>query len=188
MEKPTFTLTPEVLDLVTETAAQVGVLKTLKKDDDFSLECDDFNDSTPLMLYMLRSLHDAVCTEVERVLALQMDGRVKQAIEEKVKYNIKNKRENKQFSTEVQKVENNAYQIVENNGLFGIPQSLHLSKSEQRVIALIQGDCRITIGSISRQAQLSEAGVNKILSSLRHKGVLERVGANKNGYWCLKLV
>lgn len=188
MEKPTFTLTSEVLDLIAKTAAQVGVLKTLKKDIDCSLECDDFNDSTPLMLYMLRTLHDAVCAEVERVLTLQMDGRVKQAIEEKVNNKVTNKRNNKSLLSYESKVENNVGKIVENNNGFDAPSALHFSKSEKRIISLLQGDCTLTIGALSREAQLSEAGINKILYSLRGKGVLERVGANKNGYWLVKLV
>lgn len=188
MEKPTFTLTSEVLDLIEKTAAQAGVLKTLKKDGDFSLECDDFNDSTPLMLYMLRALHGAVCAEVERVLTVQMDGRVKQAIEEKVKNKVVNKRENKSFSTYTRKVEDKTSGMVENNTALDASQTLHFSKSEKRIISLLQSDCTLTIEALSREAQLSEAGVNKVLYSLRGKGVLERVGANKNGYWLVKLV
>ena len=76
---------------------------------------------------------------------------------------------------------------VENNLQFEFPSSIRLSKSEQRIVSLLQDDCRLTIGALSQCAQLSEAGVNKVLSSLRHKGVLERVGANKNGYWVVHL-
>ena len=187
MEKPSFTLTSEVLDLVMETAAQVGVLKTLKSEDDFSLNSGDFSDNTPYILYMLRQLRDAVRAEVEHVLDSQLDERVKRVMEEKVNNIIAEKRKNKLSSTKRQIVEDKQCQVVENNVRVALPSSLHLSKSEQRVIALLQDDCRLTIGALSQYAQLSEAGVNKVLSSLRHKGVLERVGANKNGYWVVHL-
>ena len=186
MEKPSFTLTSEVLDLVMETAAQVGVLKTLKSEADFSLNSGDFSDNTPYILYMLRQLRDAVRAEVEHVLDSQLDERVKRAMDEKVHNKIVEKRKNNLCSTK-QQIEDKQYQVVENNVRVALPSSLHLSKSEQRVIALLQDDCRLTIGALSQYAQLSEAGVNKVLSSLRHKGVLERVGANKNGYWVVHL-
>ena len=58
-----------------------------------------------------------------------------------------------------------------------------LSKSEQRVVKLLTADPRITIGNLSQRLQLSEAGINKVLAQLRKKGIIERVGANKNGSW-----
>lgn len=187
MEKPSFTLTSEVLGLVMETAAQVGVLKTLKSEGDFSLNSDGFSDNTPYILYMLRQLRDAERAEVERVLNSQLDDRVKQVMEEKVYNKIVEKRKNNLSSTSRQAVENKRRQVVENNLQLEFPSSLRLSKSEQRVVALLQDDCNLTIGALSQYTQLSEAGINKVLSSLRHKGVIERVGANKNGYWVVHL-
>jgi len=58
-----------------------------------------------------------------------------------------------------------------------------LSKSEQRIIKLLAAEPRITIGTLSRRLQLSEAGINKVLAGLRKKNIIERVGANKNGSW-----
>ena len=58
-----------------------------------------------------------------------------------------------------------------------------LSKSEQRIVKLLVAEPRITIGVLSRRLQLSEAGINKVLAGLRKKGIIERVGANKNGSW-----
>jgi predicted HTH transcriptional regulator len=170
-----------------ETAAQVGVLKALKPEDDFSLNSDDFTDSTPYIIYMLRQLRDAVRTEVEHILNSQLDDRVKRVMEEKVNNNIVEKRKNKLFSTKRQIVDYKRHREVENNLQFEFPSSIRLSKSEQRIVSLLQDDCRLTIGALSQCAQLSEAGVNKVLSSLRHKGVLERVGANKNGCWVVHL-
>lgn len=127
MEKPSFTLTSEVLDLVMETAAQVGVLKTLKSEDDFSLNSDDFTDSTPYIIYMLRQLRDAVRTEVEHILNSQLDDRVKRVMEEKVNNKIVEKRKNKLFSTKQQIVEDKQYQVVENNVRVALPSSLNLA-------------------------------------------------------------
>ena len=48
-------------------------------------------------------------------------------------------------------------------------------------------DPRVTIGALSRRLQLSEAGINKVLGDLRKRGIIERVGANKNGSWKVNL-
>ena len=62
-----------------------------------------------------------------------------------------------------------------------------LSKSEQRIVKLLVADPRVTIGALSRRLQLSEAGINKVLAALRKRGIIERVGANKNGSWKVNL-
>ena len=91
---------------------------------------------------------------------------------------VKNKVENKVKNKSREKVEDN----TSKNGL---PEGdeVQLSKSEQRVVKLLATDPRITIGALSRRLQLSEAGINKVLAALRKKGIIERVGANKNGSW-----
>lgn len=127
MEKPSFTLTSEVLDLVMETAAQVGALKTLKPENDFSLNSDDFTDNTPYILYMLRQLRDAVRAEVEHVLDSQLDDRVKRVMEEKVNNKIVEKRKDKLFSTKRQIVEDKQYHVVENNVRVALPSSSNLA-------------------------------------------------------------
>ena len=60
-------------------------------------------------------------------------------------------------------------------------------KSEQRIVKFLVVDPRITIGALSRRLQLSEAGINKVLAALRKRGIIERVGANKNGSWKVNL-
>lgn len=58
-----------------------------------------------------------------------------------------------------------------------------LTDSEQRIVRLMTKDAHITIAEICKKTKLSAAGVNKILASLRNKGIIKRIGANKNGYW-----
>lgn len=91
---------------------------------------------------------------------------------------VKNKVENKVKNKGREKVQDKSLKNAENED-----NETHLSKSEQRIVKLLAEDPRITIGTISRRLQLSEAGVNKALAALRKKGIIERVGANKNGTW-----
>jgi Fic family protein len=91
---------------------------------------------------------------------------------------VKNKVENKVKNKSREKVQDNSSKNVVDEG-----NEPHLSKSEQRIVKLLADDPRITIGTISQRLQLSEAGVNKALAGLRKKGIIERIGANKNGSW-----
>ena len=109
---------------------------------------------THFIEYILRCLLDVVLQEVKN----------------KVENKVKNKSRGK---VQEKSAENAADEDFETP----------LSKSEQRVVKLLAAEPRITIGTLSRRLQLSEAGVNKVLAALRKKNIIERVGANKNGSW-----
>ncbi len=184
MYLPPFTLTPEILRLVSEIASQAGILNALDKIGDFSMKRDEISsdsipsasenaDSTAFVTYILRTLKETIRQEVEKKLQDKIEQEVKDKIESKVK--------NKKEEQKSKQVEDKNVKTVENN-----PSSLRLSNSEQRIVSLLANDSHLTIADLSQKAHLSEAGVNKILASLRKKGVLERVGANKNGYWIIK--
>ncbi len=95
-----------------------------------------------------------------------------------VQQEVKNKVENKVKNKNREKVKDNVPENTINEDV-----EAQLSKSEQRVVKLLASDSHITIGTLSLRLQLSEAGINKILAGLRKKGIIERVGANKNGSW-----
>ena len=106
---------------------------------------------------------------IEFILGCLLD-----VLEQEVKDKVENKVKNKSR----EKVEDNTSKNALPEG-----DEVQLSKSEQRVVKLLTTDPRITIGALSRRLQLSEAGINKVLAALRKKGIIERVGANKNGSW-----
>ena len=91
---------------------------------------------------------------------------------------VKNKVENKVKNKSREKVQDNTAENALKEG-----SEASLSKSEQRIVKLLVADSRITIGLLAQRLQLSEAGINKVLAALRKKGIIERVGANKNGSW-----
>lgn len=106
---------------------------------------------------------------IEFILRCLLDTIVKE-VKNKVENKVKNKSRGK---VQEKSAENAADEDFE----------APLSKSEQRVVKLLAAEPRITIGTLSRRLQLSEAGVNKVLAALRKKNIIERVGANKNGSW-----
>lgn len=181
---PPFKLTPEILRLVSDIASQAGILRALDEIDDFSMKSDENSldstpsvpestDSTAFVTYILHTLQETVRQEVTR----KVQDKINREVEDKIRCKVKDKKE----VQERQKVEDKSVKMVEDKA-----PSMRLSSSEQRVVSLLANNSHLTIVELSQKAHLSEAGINKILASLRKKGVLERVGANKNGYWIVK--
>ena len=56
-------------------------------------------------------------------------------------------------------------------------------KSNQKILALIKKNSKVTIREICDTTGLSESGVKKIIKKLKDEGTLVRVGALKGGYW-----
>ena len=57
------------------------------------------------------------------------------------------------------------------------------NKSAQKVMMLLYENGHLTRDELSKRTGLSLGGIKKILSSLREKGLIRRVGSNKTGYW-----
>ena len=58
-----------------------------------------------------------------------------------------------------------------------------LSKSEKLIIDVISLDANITRKAMCEQTNLSLRTVGRTLDSLKNKGLILRVGSDKNGYW-----
>ena len=57
------------------------------------------------------------------------------------------------------------------------------NKSAQNVLVLLYNNGHLTREQLCAKTGLSLGGIKKILNSLREKGLIERVGGNKTGYW-----
>ena len=57
------------------------------------------------------------------------------------------------------------------------------NKSAQKVLMLLYENGHLTRDELSELTGLSLGGIKKIINSLREGGLIERVGANKNGFW-----
>ena len=62
----------------------------------------------------------------------------------------------------------------------------YLSQTEEKIVEYIKNSPSITVESLAKELSLSASGIKKAMSSLRAKGMIERVGANKNGFWRVK--
>jgi len=59
-------------------------------------------------------------------------------------------------------------------------------KSSVKIIELIKENNEITIPEIAERTNLTTRAVEKNISKLKQKGLLERVGSAKGGYWEVK--
>ena len=58
-----------------------------------------------------------------------------------------------------------------------------LNEAEAKILSLIRSNNKYKTNDFVRLTNYSESYINKILRSLKDKGYIERVGANKNGHW-----
>ena len=61
-----------------------------------------------------------------------------------------------------------------------------LSKNEQIIINEIKKDAKISAAKLSIILGINIRNTQKALDKLKTKGIIERIGANKGGYWNLK--
>lgn len=60
------------------------------------------------------------------------------------------------------------------------------NKTEDIIIAIIRDNPNITVNQLMIKTSLSEPGVKKNLKQLKEKGIIERIGSKKTGYWKVK--
>lgn len=63
----------------------------------------------------------------------------------------------------------------------------NLNNSQKRIIVELRNDPNITIPKLQLKLKMSKSGITKNLKKLRELKLIERVGADKNGYWQVNL-
>jgi ATP-dependent DNA helicase RecG len=58
-----------------------------------------------------------------------------------------------------------------------------LGENQSKIITIIQKNKFVTIRQLSQQLEISETSIQNNLKKLKVKGILERIGADKGGYW-----
>lgn len=65
----------------------------------------------------------------------------------------------------------------------GINVGISVGIKEQTVLRLIAGNPRVSARLLAKEMNLSQRQCERLLAQLRDKGLIRRVGANKNGTW-----
>ena len=63
--------------------------------------------------------------------------------------------------------------------------SKSLNATEEKILALLRNDSNMTKAQLSIESGVSHSTVSRILDDLRDSGYIERIGAKKNGSWCI---
>lgn len=66
--------------------------------------------------------------------------------------------------------------------------NINLSKNEQIVIEEIRKNAKISAAKLSLVLKINTRNTQKTLERLKTKGVIERIGPNKGGYWEIKKI
>lgn len=59
-------------------------------------------------------------------------------------------------------------------------------KSDQKVLALMKENSKITIHELMEKLSMSESGVKKVIKKLKDENIISRVGSLKSGHWEIK--
>ena len=70
-----------------------------------------------------------------------------------------------------------------NNIIIDSELKILLNSTEEQILNLINREKYITQAELSKLLDLSENCIYKNLRTLKSKGIIERIGSNKKGYW-----
>ena len=59
-------------------------------------------------------------------------------------------------------------------------------KSDQKVLALMKENSKITIYELMEKLSMSESGIKKVIKKLKDENIINRVGSLKSGHWEIK--
>ena len=70
--------------------------------------------------------------------------------------------------------------IIENVGV-------KLNKTQRKIIELMKTNPNSTIEEMAKYAEVEPRTIERNIKSLKEKEIIERVGADKNGHWVVKI-
>ena len=72
------------------------------------------------------------------------------------------------------------------NVVTNVVTNVVLNDNEKHILELLRNDNSLTASKISEMISQSSRNIQRIMDSLRNKGLIERIGSNKSGYWNVK--
>ena len=64
-----------------------------------------------------------------------------------------------------------------------IAEEKGLNYQQQRVLGYLRADRHTTAAKIAKDLEMSARQIERMLADLKAKGIIRRIGANRNGYW-----
>ena len=75
----------------------------------------------------------------------------------------------------------------ENVGVNSVSVDVKLNKTQIRIVELLKSDSNITIEERAKYAEVETRTIERNIKTLKEKGIIDRVGADKNGHWIVKI-
>ena len=66
---------------------------------------------------------------------------------------------------------------------YGVSCGVKLSETQNSILNLLQNDAKQTVEQISVVLGTSKSTIEKAIRGLKEKGLIERIGSDKTGYW-----
>ena len=73
--------------------------------------------------------------------------------------------------------------LQEQNGTVNGTENGTVNKTEKNILELLSMDSSLTATDLMQKTGKSERTVKRTLASLKEKGLIERIGSDKTGYW-----
>ena len=61
--------------------------------------------------------------------------------------------------------------------------TIKLTETEKKILQIITNNPNVTQKEIAEELNVTTMTVKRNIKKLKEKGIIDRVGANKNGYW-----
>ena len=74
-----------------------------------------------------------------------------------------------------------------NSKSVGVNVGVKLNKTQTRIVELLKSDPNITIEEMAKYAGVETRTIERNIKTLKEKGIIDRVGADKNGQWIVKI-
>ena len=72
------------------------------------------------------------------------------------------------------------------NVVTNVVTNVVLNENEKQILELLRSNNYLTASKISEMIDKSSRNIQRIMDSLKNKGLIERIGSNKTGYWKVK--
>ena len=69
----------------------------------------------------------------------------------------------------------------------GVNVGVKLNKTQRKIVELLKNNPNSTIEEMAKYAEVEPRTIERNIKTLKEKGVIDRVGADKNGHWKVKI-
>ena len=75
--------------------------------------------------------------------------------------------------------------VNDKNG--GVNVGVKFNKTQRKIVELLKNNPNSTIEEMAKYAEVEPRTIERNIKALKEKNVIDRVGADKNGHWMVKI-